>query len=179
MSIVLYFFVLIVVKAGMAVMEVFTVSLFGHRKIDDLRRLRNQLAPIVKELIQTKSYVAFLIGRNGEFDEYVASVIKHHQKEVGKENSDITLVLPYTVADLSYYEKYYDSVIIPESVCGAYPKSAITLKNRWMIRQSDLVIVYVERDKGGAYKAMKYAEKLDKKVMNLCTISPYRSVKKS
>jgi len=99
-----------------------------YRKIDDPRRLRNQLAPIVKELIQTKSYVAFLIGRNGEFDEYVASVIKHHQKEVGKENSDITLVLPYTVADLSYYEKYYDSVIIPESVCGAHPKSAITLK---------------------------------------------------
>jgi hypothetical protein len=29
------------------------------------------------------------------------------------------------------------------------------------------VIVYVERDKGGAYAAMNYAEKLDKEIINL------------
>ena len=150
-------------------MTVFTVSLFGHREIDDLRRLENKLTPIIKELIQTKAFVAFLIGRNGEFDEYVASVIKRIQKAVGKENSDITLVLPYKVADLAYYERYYDSVVIPESVYGAHPKLAITLKNRWMVEQSDLVIVHVEREKGGAYTAMKYAEKLDKEVIDLCT----------
>ena len=151
-------------------MDIFTVSLFGHREIDDLRRLEKQLAPVLKELIQTKSYVSFLIGRNGEFDEYVASVIKRVQKDVGKENNDMTLVLPYTVAALEYYEKYYDSIIIPESLYGAHPKLAITLKNRWMVESSDLVIVYVERDKGGAYTAMKYAEKRNKKLINLYTI---------
>lgn len=144
-------------------MNVFTVSLFGHREMNDLRRVNEQLAPIIKELIQTNLYVAFLVGRNGEFDEYAASVIKHVQKEIGTENNEITLVLPYTVADIEYYEKYYDGIVIPESVYGVYPKSAITLKNRWMIERSDLVIVYVERDKGGAYTAMKYAEKLNKK----------------
>ena len=56
--------------------------------------------------MQTKPYVSFLIGRNGEFDEDAASVIKHAQKELGKENNDITLVLPYAVARLAYYEKY-------------------------------------------------------------------------
>lgn len=156
-------------------MKIFTVSLFGHRKIDDLWRLNDQLATIIKELIQTKLYVAFLIGRNGEFDEYASSVIKHVQKEVGKENNDMTLVLPYTVADLEYYKKYYDSIIIPESVYGVHPKSAITLKNRWMIEQSDLVIVYVAREKGGAYTAMKYAEKLNKNVINLCTKETFSS----
>ena len=154
-------------------MDVFTVSLFGHRKIDNLGRLKDQIIPMIKELIQTKSFVVFLIGRNGEFDEYVASVIKCVQKEVGTENSDITLVLPYTVTDLGYYEKYYDHVIIPESVCGAHPKSAITLKNRWIIERSDFVIVYVEHDKGGAYTAMKYAEKRNKKMVNLYTKEPF------
>lgn len=149
-------------------MNIFTVSLFGHRKFDNIMKVEEQLTLIIKELIQTKSYVAFLIGRNGEFDEYAASVIKCTQKKIGKENSDITLVLPYTVADIEYYEKYYDSIVIPESVCGAHPKSAITLKNRWMIEQSDLVVVYVEHDKGGAYTAMKYAEKLNKRIINLC-----------
>lgn len=31
-----------------------------------------------------------------------------------------------------------------------------------MIEQSDLVIIYVERDRGGAYTALKYAKKLNK-----------------
>ena len=169
MSINLRFFALIV-SEGVSSMDIFTVSLFGHREINDLRRLRDCLASIIKELIQAEPYVSFLIGRNGEFDEYAASVIKHTQKEVGKENNDITLVLPYTVADIEYYEKYYDSVIIPESLYGAHPKFAITLKNRWMIERSDLVIIYAERESGGAYAAMKYAKKLNKKIINIYTV---------
>ncbi len=153
-------------------MTVYTVSLFGHREINDLRRLEAKLAPIIKELIQTKPYVDFLIGRNGEFDEYTASIIKRAQKANGKENNDITLVLPYTVANIEYYEKYYDNIIISECVYRAHPKSAITLKNRWMVEESDLVIVYVEHEKGGAYTAMKYAEKLHKRVINLHAL-PY------
>lgn len=158
---------LIVANIGLGIMNIFTVSLFGHREIDNLRYLNDELTPIIKELIKTEEYVAFLIGRSGEFDEYAASVIKRVQKEVGKENNDMTLVLPYNVADIGYYEKYYDSVIVPESVYGAHPKSAITLKNRWMIEHSDLVLVFVEREKGGAYAAMKYAQKLNKRVINL------------
>ena len=148
-------------------MNIFTVSLFGHREINDLRSLDKQLTPIIRALIQTKPYVSFLIGRYGEFDEYAASVIKCVRREIGRENSEITLVLPYTVADIEYYEKYYDNILIPENVYLAHPKSAITLNNRWMIEQSDIVIVYVERSRGGAYTAMKYAQKLNKKIINL------------
>lgn len=159
---------LIVANEGRDIVKIFTVSLFGHREIDNLGELENKLASIIRELMQTQPYVAFLVGRNGEFDEYVASVIKRVQGDVGKENSDMTLVLPYRVADIEYYEKYYDSLIIPESVYGVHPKLAITLKNRWVIEQSDLVIFYVKRNKGGAYTAMKYAEKMNKRVINLC-----------
>ena len=79
----------------------------------------------------------------------------------------MNLVLPYTVANLEYYEKYYDGIIIPETVYGAHPKIAITLKNRWMVEQSELVITYVTRKKGGAYAALKYAQKRNKKIVNL------------
>ena len=148
-------------------MKVFTVSLFGHREIEDLRALDDLLFPIVSELVRAKEYVNFIIGRNGEFDEYAASVIKRAQKTLGKENSEITLVLPYAVAKMEYYEKYYDSFIIPENLCGVYPKSAIRLKNQWMVERSDLVIVYVERGAGGAYEAKKYADKLKKNIINI------------
>ena len=154
-------------------MNDFTVSLFGHREINELWRQSNQFAAVIKKILRAKPYVTFLIGRNGAFDEYAASVIKCVQREMGKEKSEILLVLPYTVTDIEYYEKYYDDVIIPESVYGAHPKAAITLKNQWMIECSDLVIVYVERNGGGAYTAMKYAQKLKKQVVNLCTGCPH------
>ena len=149
-------------------MNVFTVSLFGHRETECLWQTNDQLTLILKDLIQTKSHVNFLIGRSGEFDQYAASVIKSVQKDMGKENNDIVLVLPYRIADMDYYEKYYDSVIIPEELYGVHPKSAITLRNKWMIERSDLVVVFVEYKNGGAYSAMKYAQKLDKPVINLC-----------
>ena len=149
-------------------MNTLFVSMFRHRQVNDLRCIDDKLVPILKELIRTKPYVSFFIGRNGEFDKYAASVIKRTQKEAELKNSDMTLVLPYSVADIEYYEKYYDSVIIPECVHGAHSKAAISLKNRWMVERSDLVIVYVERVGGGAYKAMKYAERLKKDVINIC-----------
>ena len=100
-----------------------------------------------------------MLVRNGEFDEYAASVIKRARKGCKPIDSDITLVLPYMVSDIEYYEKYYDNVIIPETLYKAHPKSIITLRNQWMIDNSNITIFYVEHNNGGAYSAMKYAEK--------------------
>ena len=133
----------------------------------NLRQLDVRLSVVVKYLIRTKEYVSFLIGRSGEFDEYAASLIKRAKRELGMENNDISLVLPYPNSKIEYYENYYDSIIIPETVYGAHPKLAITLKNRFMIEKSDLVIVYAERDRGGAYSALQYAKKLNKDVIDL------------
>ena len=76
-----------------------------------------------------------------------------------------------TVTALGDYAFFNDSqitsIIIPETVYGAHPKLAITLKNRFMIEKSDLVIVYAERDRGGAYSALQYAKKLNKDVIDL------------
>ena len=158
---------LIVLIAEGNVMDVFNVSLFGHREIRDLRGVDIQLFRIIEDLLRTKIYVGFLIGRNGVFDEYAASLIKRCQKEIKSENSDMTLVLPYAVADISYYEKYYDNIIIPECMLGVHPKSAIGLRNRWMVEHSDLVIVFAEYDSGGAYNAMRYAIKLNKRIIRI------------
>ena len=111
-------------------MDTYTVSFFGHRVLHDLERIDTQIIPLLKELLKTKPYVSFLIGRQGEFDIYVASVIKRVQKEVGKESNELTLVLPYAVADLLFYEIYYDSIIIPECLQGTHPKSAINQKKQ-------------------------------------------------
>jgi len=148
-------------------MHFFTVALFGHRESSDLKRIQEALAPIIKKLVLKEDYVLFYIGRNGTFDECAASVIKSVQHEYGTGNSELLLVLPYEVAEIEYYDEYYDCVYIPECVEGVHPKSAITKRNRWMVERADLVIVNVEKSHGGAYAAMKYAEKLHTRVINL------------
>ena len=146
-------------------MDIYRVAFFGHRRIYDTKSIEEKLEPILTELLIGKEYVEFYVGRNGDFDELVASLIKRAQKRTDRQNSMLILTLPYTVKDVEYYEEYYDEVIIP--IEKAHPKSAITLRNRWMTDMSDVVISYIERKEGGAYTAVKYAERLNKKVINL------------
>jgi hypothetical protein len=145
----------------------YRVVLFGHRYFEEHRILDEKLYPLLKTLLRTKDYVEIYIGRNGEFDIYAASIVKQVQKTMGKENSELICVLPYSEKDIEYLEKYYDRIIIPERVGRMHPKGAITARNRWMTEQADLFVCYVEREDGGAYTAMKYAKKLGKQILNL------------
>jgi len=145
----------------------YRVVLFGHRDFCGHRALDKQICPLLKDLIRTKSFVEIYIGRNGEFDLYAATVVKHVQNELGKANNEFICVLPYPEKDMEFYEKYYDRVMIPECIMRAHPKGAINKRNRWMVEQADLFICYVERKEGGAYTALKYAKKLGKDTVNL------------
>ena len=147
--------------------DIYRVAFFGHRRIYNIREIEEKLVPILNELILTKEYVEFYIGRNGEFDEFAASVIKREQKQLDRGNSVLILTLPYTVKDIEYYADYYDEIVIPDAIGKAHPKAAITLRNRWMADTADLIIAYVEREEGGAYAAVKYANKNNKNVINL------------
>ena len=147
-------------------MKPFTVSFFGHRKIDEFGIIEENLSRIMTDVIKKNESVVFLIGRQGEFDEYAASVIKGVKKRYDTYDCSLVLVLPYTVADIEYYSKYYDDIVISESADSAHPKAAAELKNRYMIDASDLVVFYV-REKGGAYKALQYAVSRGKKIVNI------------
>lgn len=124
---------------------------------------------MLRDLLSEKEFVEIFIGRNGEFDIYAASVIKKLQRALGKESLVLICVLPYPIKDLEYYDAYYDSVVIPDESEKSHPKSAISARNRWMVKQADMVICYVERQTGGAYEAIKYAKMLEKEVINLAS----------
>ena len=150
--------------------EKLTVSLFGHRIIEDYNFVENKLYELLRILMQ-KGYgeIEFLVGRNGDFDLMSASVIRKLKKETGNENVFLTLVLPYETAELrdntEAFESYYDSIEISEVTRNF--KYAIVARNRDMIDRSDMVVVYVKNESGGAYQALKYAEKNQKRIINL------------
>ena len=76
---------------------------------------------------------------------------------------------PVVKADIDMLEKQFDSVIIPPTLHHVHPKAAIKKRNEWMVEQAQLLLCYVEKQSGGAYTAMKYAEKLRKEVINLAS----------
>ena len=152
-------------------METFTVTFFGHRYVERITNIEYNLEEIIGTLLREKEYVEFLVGRDGEFDQIVASCITRCKKKIRDDNSSMTWVLPYPTADMTKnikeYEAYYDDIEICEASSKSHPKAAITKRNRSMIDRSDLVVCYVEHESGGAYKAMKYAEKIGKSFINI------------
>lgn len=149
-------------------MEVYTVSFFGHRRLYDAIRVEERLEKLVRGLLLTKQYVEFLVGKDGDFDILVASVIRRCKRQYRDDNSAMVLVLPYMRADFrdneESYREYFDEI---EIFSGTHYKSAFQQRNRDMVSRSDLAIFAVNKTEGGAYSTMKYAIAQGKETINL------------
>lgn len=147
-----------------------TVSFFGHRCIENVFEVEDRVEHVLKDLIQNNDYVEVLVGRNGEFDLLVATVVNKLKKRNERENLSLVWVQPYAESEYlknaDSFDKYYDSVEVCEKSAKGHFKSAIQTRNRSMIERSDLVVCYV-REKGGAYLSRQYAEKTGKTIIDV------------
>ena len=152
-------------------MDIYTVSFFGHREIENVLEVERKLEVKILELIKTKQYVEFLVGREGEFDILAASVVKRVKKQMDYGNCSLIWVLPYMKSEFRDNEKeyldYYDDVEVCERSSKAHYKSAIQIRNKEMVDRSDLVICCIQRKSGGAYKTVQYAEKQGQTVIDI------------
>lgn len=152
-------------------LNIFTVGFFGHREIENLAELENQLDKLLYELIVQKDFVEFLIGREGEFDIYASSIIKKAIRNYGNGNASLVLVLPYMKAEyrnnMQNYHDYYDEVRICNESARTHYKSAIQIRNKYIIDNSDLAVCYIRHKYGGAYNTIKYAVRQGKEIKNL------------
>lgn len=151
-------------------MNIFTVSFFGHRIIDNSFLLEQKLEDLIRELLCSKEYVEFLVGRDGEFDQIVSSTVRRCKRSVRDDNSALVLVMPYATAEYLNNEQsfhdYYDEVEICAEAAERHFKSAHQIRNRSMVDRSDLVVFCVEHSSGGAYQTMQYAKKVNANIVN-------------
>ena len=152
-------------------LEIYTVTFFGHRQIDNIIKVETLLEKHIRKLIDEKEYVDFLVGRNGDFDQCVSSSVTRVRKKHRNDNSALILMLPYTTAEYlnnkESFHSYYTDVEISRDASGVPPKSAIQIRNREMVDRADLIICYIEHEKGGAWQAIQYAMRQGKKIINL------------
>ena len=154
-------------------LDIFTVSFFGHREVDHFRDVEKQMELLIFKLVEEKDYMDFLVGRNGDFDQIAASAVRR-AKEYYPSKCSLIWVMPYNMAEyrenMKAYDQYYDEVeICPESD-GAHPKAAFQIRNCSMVDRSDLVIFYVTHVHGGAYQTMQYAKRIGKDIINIAEL---------
>ena len=111
----------------------------------------------------------FLVGRDGEFDQLVASAVLRCKRTVRSDNSSLVWVMPYETADYrknrDAYHAYYDEIEVAGE--GSHYKAAFQARNRAMVDRSDLVIFCVEKQQGGAWQTMAYALRQGKSIYNI------------
>lgn len=152
-------------------MDVFSVAFFGHRYIINPFQIESRIDIIIEKLIKEKQYVEFLVGRNGDFDQFVSSAIIRAKRKYRDDNSSLVLVLPYLTAEyrnnVEYFEEYYDEIEICQESAKVHFKSALQIRNRQMVDRADLIVCCIDHKSGGAYQTIQYAKKQNKKIINL------------
>lgn len=152
-------------------LNIYTVAFFGHRYIDNPVLIEERLEEQIYKLLSEHEYVEFLVGRNGDFDQYASSAVLRVRKWYRDDNSSLVLVLPYPTAEYlnneEYYHDYYTDVEISYAASKAHPKSAIQIRNREMVDRADLIICAIEKETGGAWQTIQYAMRQEKMVINL------------
>lgn len=106
-------------------LDVYTVSFFGRRNLPNMFAMEDKLISILRDLINSKKYVEFLVGRDGDFDQLCSSTIRKAIEHYAYGNASHILVLPYERADYrdnrKSFEQYYDEVQISYEASQAFP----------------------------------------------------------
>ena len=139
---------------------------FGHRQV--FENITEQLYKAVLYAME-QGCTIFYTGAMGDFDDLFSSAVRKAKR--CNPNIKLICVKPYMTQDINengeYLYSLYDDIIIPTELADVHYKAAITKRNQWIIQNSEMVIVYTVRNYGGAYKAMKYAQKNNKTIMDL------------
>ncbi len=141
------------------------VTFCGHSDFFESNKYENLLQDTLEREIGTCSAEMYLGGYGG-FDNFAYTCCKKFQRQHSK--ISLVFITPYLEVD-PISEHGYDSVIYP-GLEDKPPRYAISYRNKYMVEKADLVIAYINRDWGGAYKTYSYAKKKGKKIINLAEI---------
>ena len=154
-----------------------TSSFFGHRNIVNITEIKKTLKNTLNNIINNDLH--FLIGTHGDFDSIALSTALELYNETPMK---IKISLVFSNLSILNKDKYGYKITdylknkpiepIIYNIEEVHYKNRITISNRNMIDNSDLIICFVDMNKrnSGAKNAIIYAEKNNKKIINLYEI---------
>ena len=145
-----------------------TVSFFGHSQIRFIGDYEEKLFKLLEKEVGNNS-VDFYLGGYGDFDTFAYSCCKKYKAI--HQNATLIFVTPYITDEyqrnhLRYYKDLYDAIVYPE-IEKVPLRFCISVRNKWMVERSDIVIFGITRNFGGAYKSYVYAKQKKKRIFNI------------
>lgn len=142
--------------------NLYTCAVSGHRKIDntlDVERLKNIFISLIKEAnIRT-----FLIGMAVGFDTICFNLLEEIKKT---ERIKIVAVIPCEKQDINYSAEQKKEYVRMLSVADEkiyvsleYTKECMLKRNRYLVDNSSIIIVYERRKNSGTSYTKSYAIK--------------------
>lgn len=139
-----------------------TCCFFGHREV--IHNIRPKLTEIIEKLIFDEGVRDFYVGHQGQFDSMVYSVLKELKARYPQIR--YTVVLAY-MPDEHIKELYGKDTLFPDGLETVPKRFAISKRNDWMLKHSDIAVCYVWKVTGGAAKFKEKAEKKWLRVIDL------------
>lgn len=140
-------------------------AFFGHRDTPYTIALENRLEQTVRQLI-SQGVDEFWCCEQGTFDWMARSLMLKLKKEF--HHITICYICAYrcSKSKLKWLAEHFD-IIYPDEVANGLLKFAIPRRNSYIINNADIIICYVNRKSGGAYRAMQFALRKGKTIINL------------
>ena len=147
------------------------IAFAGHSFVSSKNKVKEMVKEQIRNNIIDVEFVTCYLGGHGEFDEICARACR----ELKKEYANIEIVYVASYISLSEQSKIKEmqrfglcDMSIYPPIENAPPRFAISKRNEWMMTNSDLIIAYVNRSYGGAYKSLQVAKRRKKRIINIC-----------
>ena len=141
-------------------------AFFGHRDTPMTDRIEKDLTDVIRKLI-FQGVDEFWLGEQGAFDYMSRLVLKNLKKEYRWIAICIFPTRLPSKAKMKWLDEQKYEIIYPEEVAKAPFKVALLRRNQYMVKYADNIVCYITREHGGAYKAVKQAQKMYKNIINL------------
>lgn len=139
-------------------------SFFGHK--DAPQSLYPEIKANIELLITRRNVDSFMVGNQGGFDSMVLKALRE-LKQIYP-HICYNVVLAYMPTQKQEYELYDPAeTFLPEGIETVPKRFAISWRNKWMVRESDLILCYITHSWGGAAQFVEYAKRQRKEVINL------------
>ena len=139
-------------------------TFFGHRRI--VEKIEPLLYETLVHLINDNGVNRFLVGNEGNFDNTVKRVLTRLKSECPHINYCVVL------AYLSSKLQPGTESVYPEGLEEIPLRFAIVKRNQWMIDHAEYVVAYVSYTHGGSGKALEFAQRKNKTIINLANKKP-------
>lgn len=135
-------------------------TFLGHHDVQS--NIREALKKAIVELIQN-GVDEFVVGNNGKFDFYAQEILIELQNRGEKINISIAL----SHIDEESLTNSQGFTVFPDVLEKCLPRFAISKRNDWMIKKSQVAVVYLAHNFSNTSKWVEKAKRRKLKIINI------------